>query len=651
MREVVYRETEGEMKRGHKRAATLEVVSCHQELRAGLEAVRQEYPRRFGGAEALKVAFQRDGQRGGGGLEASMADGVVVIRYGRVIDAFRAFGRLMGQLQDGQGFRGFAETPRFAMLGMMWDVSRNGVLQPAAARALLLRCALMGINVAMLYAEDVYEIPGEPFFGYLRGPYTCEELRSLDDFAASLGIEMFPCIQTLAHLDQALKWPAYAERADVPGVLLAEDDATYALVEKMLQAASAPFRSRRVHVGMDEAHGLGSGRYRQRHGEKCPFDILTQHLERVRGICAKLGLSPMIWGDMFFRFASSNHDYYDSEFSFPERVKRSIPSDVKLVYWDYYHTDADFYRRFIGHHRALGAEPAMAGGLWTWHRFWAQLPYAALATDACMRACKTEGVQEVFMTAWGDDGNECDPFSALAGLQHFAEHGHADKVDPDLLRANFRGSCDASLDAWFRAGSMDCPGGVKPGDPPPLSLTKALLWDDPLLGLTDGQFGAFPPQGHYESMAVELAEAAQSGQEGMRRLLFPAALANAVAFKRQLRQGLVTAYRGGDRAELRKLADATLPATVNAVWKLWKIHRRMWASTYKPFGFEVLEGRYGALLARLDHLAERLGAFLDGGLESIPELEVEHHDYQVNHKLGYHPDITYGKVATASSLR
>ena len=176
----------------------------------------------------------------------------------------------------------FAETARFDMLGVMVDVSRNGVLTPDAVKALLRRCALMGLNMVMLYTEDTYEVPGEPFFGYLRGRYTQEELHDLDDYAAALGIEMVPCIQTLAHLEQILQWPAYREYRDTHGVILAEEERTYELVEKMIAAATAPFRSKRIHLGMDEAHGIGTGRYRQRHGEKRPFDILNEHLARVR---------------------------------------------------------------------------------------------------------------------------------------------------------------------------------------------------------------------------------------------------------------------------------------------------------------------------------------------------------------------------------
>lgn len=58
----------------------------------------------------------------------------------------------------------------------------------------------------MLYTEDTYEVNDEPYFGYVRGRYTKEEMKELDAFAGSLGISLIPCIQTLAHLKATFRW-------------------------------------------------------------------------------------------------------------------------------------------------------------------------------------------------------------------------------------------------------------------------------------------------------------------------------------------------------------------------------------------------------------------------------------------------------------
>jgi len=124
---------------------------------------------------------------------------------------------------------------------------------------------------------------------------------------------MIPCIQTLGYLDQIFQWPAYTDLQDVPGVLLVEDERVYALLEKLIAAASTPFRSRRISIGMDETFGLGTGKYKQLHGEKNPLEILNDYVVKVTALCEAQGLRPMMWSDMYFCFSSQKNDYYDRE--------------------------------------------------------------------------------------------------------------------------------------------------------------------------------------------------------------------------------------------------------------------------------------------------------------------------------------------------
>jgi hexosaminidase len=88
----------------------------------------------------------------------------------------------------------------------------------------------------------------------------------------------------------------------------------------------------------------------------------------------------------------------------------AIPPGVDLVYWDYYHTDPEAYRHRIREHSALchGKLPWVATGIWNWNRMWTSLGFTMRCVSACMKACQAEGVQNVFVTIWGDDANECD---------------------------------------------------------------------------------------------------------------------------------------------------------------------------------------------------------------------------------------------------
>lgn len=611
----------------------VDIERAPADLREGLTQLRAARPHRFS-ADGIAVVFQSGEARR---LVMRGDDtGRCTIVYGRPIDAFRAMGWLFGISHQTSILGGtFVEKPLFDTLGVLVDVSRNGVLLPKSVRALLDAMSLMGLDTLLLYTEDTYTVAGQPMFGYLRGAYTAEEIASLDRYAANLGITMIPCIQTLGHLSQVLQWPQYADLQDVDGVLLA-DASIDAFLKDIIHAASAPYRSKRIHVCMDEAFGLGSGRYRQLHGAVDGFTIFSRHLERVDGICHALGLRPMIWSDMYFRLGSKTNDYYDLKSVVPAAAAASIPPDVQLVYWDYYHLDSHLYEEMIDRHRALGKEPIVAGGIWTWSRFWAQLPYTAAVTDALMAACRKKNVREVIVTIWGDDGQECDVFSALPALQRFAEHGHAVEEGPRVvnvfpwppnsgsadsrMKENFHGITELDYDDLVVASALDV---LLPSPHAPYACpnpSKALLWQDPLLALCDPQYDGLPLRSHYESLAQRLEAAARKSAAS--RLRFPALIARAISLKCDLRRNLHRAYQAGDHAGLRAIVDGDLAALRVAVDALWKCHRQLWLDTFKPFGLEVLENRYGGLRARLETTHERLTDYLAGHIAEIPELAV-----------------------------
>ncbi|MGQ9661219.1 MAG: beta-N-acetylhexosaminidase [Kiritimatiellia bacterium] len=587
------------------------------ELRQGLREIVRDHAARFASRGGLALAFQADSSLPEEGLRTSLEGGAVVIRYRSRSGALRALGRLLAARTPEELV--FTEVSPFTLRGLMIDCSRNGVMTVEALQAFLRRVSLMGINMFMLYTEDTYEVPGEPFFGYLRGAYSQRELKAIDDYAHSLGIELIPCIQTLAHLEQILQWPTYREYRDTEHILLPGYDKTYDLIRKMIRAATASVRSGRIHIGMDEAHGLGTGRYREIFGERRAFDIMNEHLGRVRDICADEGLRPMIWSDMYFRLGSRTHSYYDMNWQIPDDVIEKIPRDVQLVYWDYYHDEPETYRKMIGFHRRLGVEPIMAGGIWTWPRFWCALPWTFKTISACLAACRAEGLREVFMTMWGDDGMEVDLFSALPGVQFFCEQAFAAEAALDTVQQRFEAICGCAFEPWIRAADLDLVPGIANRHKSRTNAAKGLLWQDPALAILDPHIRLEAVSRHYRQLADELSRAA-NGEGLAARLGFPAAIARTLARKVPLRQALATALKTNNRRKLRMLAERDLPGLIAAVQELWKCHRRMWMATYKPFGWEVIENRYGGLLARLQTVRDRVQDYLSRRTNSLPEL-------------------------------
>ena len=235
---------------------------------------------------------------------------------------------------------------------------------------------------------------------------------------------------------------------DTEDILLPQNDETYSFIEEMVRAASAPFRSKRIHIGMDEAHMLGLGRYLQFNEFKPRFQIMIDHLNRVLQIISKLGLKPMMWSDMFFRLGSKTGDYYDLQSVIPEEVVEQVPEEVQLVYWDYYHANEDFYDEWIKRHKVLGPNTIFAGGIWTWNGISTNYGRTFTCTNAALTSCKREGIKKVFATLWNDNGAENNHFTSLLSLQLFAEHGYAETLDMDKLKRRFEFCTGASYKAF-----------------------------------------------------------------------------------------------------------------------------------------------------------------------------------------------------------
>ncbi|KAI8098093.1 glycoside hydrolase superfamily [Gilbertella persicaria] len=480
-----------------------------------------------------------------------------------------------------------------------------------------------------LYTEDTFEIEGEPLFGYLRGKYTARELSLIDDYAFDLGIEVIPCIQTLGHMGQVLQWQHYAHLRDNTEVLLAESEPTYDFIEKMVLAASGPFRSKRIHIGMDEAHGVGEGRYRQLFGyHKDSTQIFVDHLQRVNEICVRNGLQPMIWSDMLFCLAVQNNSlqgYYDESnnpaASTPEFTEK-MPDNLKLVFWDYYHTTPDIYSQKIQQHRQMGCQdPWIATSVWTWSRLWAALPFTFESVRASVIAAKNkeDGVRNTFITTWGDEGNECDVLSALPALFYYAQHGYTDQeeVDIPMLKRDFEGICGASFDDWVFASKIDdVPGGTPINSRSNFAsnMSKWLLWEDPFLSFLSPQYNDEDLETHYQMINNHLSTAISEKQASHplnQRLELPCRIAKVLSLKSHLRKHCIALYKKRDYAQLYNVAHTRLQSLRQEVDGLWKCHRSMWLKTYKPFGWEVVEQRYGGLRARLETMFDRIVAHIE----------------------------------------
>lgn len=539
------------------------------------------------------------------------------IKYNSINSFFREFNRWLVLYKLGKPFKK-KEQAYFDKTGTMIDASRNAVLNVDGAKELIRHMASLGLNLAMLYTEDTYEVEDYPYFGYLRGKYSKEELNELDDYAHDFGIEMIPCIQTLGHLYQVLQYGTHSQIMDTSDVLLVGEPKTYEFLEKIIKAASDPFRSNRIHIGMDEAFGVGTGRYKQLNGEKDTFSIMNEHVQKVIEITDKLGLESMMWSDMYFRAGSKTGDYYDMNSEVPEHIVNEIPN-VDMVFWDYYHEDKTAYTEYLKRHLDMKQKVIFAGGVWTWNGISPNYGKSFETTKAGLSAAKELGIKEVFATMWGDDGGETPILSSLPGLQVFAELSYSDILDHNLLNELSTFNTGLSFDEFTLLNKLDETPGVMENNINTSAGSKVLLWQDPLLGRFDKNIEGLKLNEHYKKVAEELYPLIDKGS--FTELFdFYYQLADVLSDRAEFGVRIKKAYDENDREALEGVLK-TAAALKSDQEKLRLAHRKVWMLYNKPFGWEVLDIRYGGIVARMQTVIDRLSDYLEGRFEKLEELE------------------------------
>lgn len=506
--------------------------------------------------------------------------------------------------------------------GVMLDMSRNAVMKPEQVKNFAKVIKSFGYNMLQLYTEDTYEVDGEPYFGYLRGKYSKVELRDIVDYCDSIGVEVIPCIQTLAHLENMFKWTDYKEINDTANILLAGEERTYRLIENMFRTLRECVKTDIIHIGMDEAHMLGLGRYLDKHGYTNRFSILKSHLERVVALAEKYNFKPIMWSDMFFRLAN-NGDYYDWK-NITEEVLGAKPDGVDLVYWDYYHNDKAFYDGMLEAHGRFNGETWFTGGLWTWIGF---APFSTFAIDSmgkAILACKDSGTQNILMGLWGDNGRECSFYSTLPVLYTLRKF-YDGVTDMDEIRRGFYELTGESYDAMI---ALELPNMVAGNNPAsPSNPSKVMLYSDPLFGFLD----VTVKDGANAEFAAH-AKTMRAYAEGSKNYAYLfenlAALCDVLEIKYDLGARTRRAYKAGDKKALTELLTEYAQCATR-VKKFQRTFSDQWHKENKPHGFEVHDARLGGLIQRLTSAMERIEAYLSGRVACLEELEEELLPYAV----------------------
>jgi hypothetical protein len=587
------------------------ILNIDSDLKAGAERILSLLGVGLGGG--IGVSAELSGKNG-----VILKDGHATVYYTQKAFFFRQLGILVKNAEKSDGFELF-EDSFFTTVSTMIDASRCAVPTISTLKRLIDRLALMGYNLAMLYTEDTVKLEGRPYFGYMRGAYTKEELMEIDDYAFGYGIEIIPCLECYGHMEKYLAWGEASAIKDTEKVLMAREEKTFQFLDELIGAVSSCFRSKRIHIGMDEAWGMGRGKFMDKHGYVDPFEIFSEYMERLISITNKYGLKPMMWSDMYFRNGSPTHQYYDAETEVPESIASKIPKEVQLVFWHYGEKhECDDY--MLKKHVALGRDVIFAGGLWSWTGHFPEHRYALETSRFSLNACRNNGVREAMATIWSNDNAECDLFVNLYGLSFFAELCFDRDADDAKLARRFEeisgGCAEAFLDMGSYHNDFDNVTYSKYQD---RFLGKPLFWQDIMEGFYDFYLFERPMSGHYAAYAQKMK--GFSGGEWDYLYRFAEDVFDYMAAKCLIAENLVPAYKDRDKEKLGEIARVLLPALKEKLIRVHLAHREMWLDKLKVQGWSSLDCRYGGMEARCDTAIMTLERYLAGECESLPELE------------------------------
>ena len=601
------------------------------------------------------------------GLKIHKSENGYSLSFNTRTDLMRAVGHLIENefIDDNTSNEiNIIESPRYSMLGVTLDNSRNAVMKVSSIKRMCRILARMGYNSMFLYTEDTFEMKEYPYFGYMRGRFTEEELKECDEYADFLGIELIPCIQTLAHFTAIFRWQEFKEINDCTDILLADDDKTYKFIETMIKTLSRCFKSRRINIGMDEAHMLGLGKYLSRNGYVKSTEIMQKHLECVIKICEKYKFRPMMWSDMFFRMTSSDGGYYTEEDNITDDIVKNVPKNVELIYWDYTHIDEESYNTMFEKHKKFNNETIFAGSAWIWSGIVPINKFSITAAKAAIKSIAKNNIKQVIVTSWGDNGGICSRFTALATFQLYAESCYNENIcderfaescynenacdekfaescyNKNICDEKFsencynKNACDEKLKRRFTActnGNFDDFLIMDELNYPPdrsdnaefaINPSRYLMFQDILSGIFDKHIVKGTNE-FYTELKSKMADAISRNVEYSIIFETLQTLCDMLSVKSEIGIILKKAYDKKDKKQLEEIKTKILPELLHKIEVFYIKVRKQWFDENKAFGFDVQDIRFGGLIMRVNQAIYMLDEYLSGKIDVIEELEVK----------------------------
>jgi len=404
-------------------------------------------------------------------------------------------------------------------------------------------------------------------------------------------------------------WGCYSDHMDIDDILLVDDERTYALIRKMIAFCRETFDSRKINIGSDEAFHLGRGKYTDRNGYVSKDELYLRHIKRVFDICEEYGMEVEFWADAIYDTGST-----------VEETQAVFDDGQMPIYWDYYKPDKDYHVEKLERLKLYAGKVKGAAGAWKWIGFAPDNAFSDRVTDSMLAAADECGVNDMLMTSWGDNGDECSLFATLPSLWYAANQVYPTDVDMDKVLYALTGYTDAEWRQCDLLNKTD----VQNDDIS--NAVKYLLANDYLIGIMDahmtGREGAY-----FEARYAEFKELAERDSDFSYIFKSYAAMCKVLIHKATYSKRIRAAYKSGDKVAMREMLEELQIIREDAK-ELYKLYRKFWLKENKSYGMEVEDVRIGGgIIARIETVEILLSEYLEGTIDKIYELEDEGLDF------------------------
>jgi len=343
----------------------------------------------------------------GKGTGFTITDGKVLfwgdeyIVYASLIQIMRQIEGVLPEIEVEEDFE-------FEFRGYHLDIARGGVPTPKTFKTLLKWLFILKYNYLAIYFEDLFPWEKYPDIGLRRGRLSRDELKEIILYGRRLGIEVFPSLELIGHMEQILTLPPYEKFSEWyhPGegcINLGDDEAKRFSLE-LLEEVLDYFPSQYIHIGGDETWALGRGKSLNKRWVFEGDKLYEEHHKDMINMVYRYGKIPIMWGDML----TGAYLTQKEKKRWQTVLKSDIWDKVLIDNWNYKDDpEATFLEEIdlFGRHRI--EKEISSPGFTNWNRYYPDFQVAFTNIKNFSSASKKRGIKRFLVTSWGDDGQEC----------------------------------------------------------------------------------------------------------------------------------------------------------------------------------------------------------------------------------------------------